>query len=296
MIWILIASLSPILHGFANILDSYLTNKVFKNIWVLIFYGYLLDLFFLPLIWLIAKPGFPPFKFIPFILLVGLIEVFYLYPYYKSLENDDTSVVASLFSLGKIFIPILAYFFVGEVLQISQYLGFSLIILASTFLTLKHNFHVRLNRSFFYMLFCSLLLSLEAVIYKHIFNNIDWSTGFFWSQIFAFLSITVFLVTSKSLPIVLEEVGNLKKWLPIFTLERLSTIIGNMAGTYAIALVPVTFGKSIDSTQPFFVLLYALLLKKIWPSIFKETTDLNSILKKLVLFLIMLVGILLVVI
>lgn len=296
MSWILIALLSPFLHGFTNILDYYLTNNLFKNIWALIFYSYLLNLSFLPLVWLVGKPQLLSVNSLPFILIVGLIEVFYLYPYYKSLENDDTSIVASLFSLGKVFVPIFAYFFVGEALHFSQYLGFIIIILASGLLTLKHSSRLRLNRSFLYMFLSSLLLSLEAVIYKHIFNHVGWATGFFWTQIVAFLSITVFLIVSNRSADVIGQVINLKKGLWVFTLERLLSVGGDIAGTYAISLVPVTFGKSVDSTQPIFVLLYAFLLKKIFPNLFREQTDQKSVVKKSMLFAVTFIGIVLVVI
>ena len=54
-------------------------------------------------------------------LLVSLIDTFYQIPYYYAVKHVDTSIMAALFSIGKIIVPILAYFVVGEHLTSSQY-------------------------------------------------------------------------------------------------------------------------------------------------------------------------------
>ena len=172
MFWIFIALLSPLFHGFANILDNYLTNKIFKSVSSLVFLSAFFNFLFLPLIFLIEIPQLPTLEMLPFFILVGLIEVFYLYPYYKALQSEDTSVVSSLFELSKIFIPILAFLFLGEILSIKQYAGIFIIILSSLFLSInRHEKLFKFNKAFFLMAGCSLMLSAEAIIYKHIFNT-----------------------------------------------------------------------------------------------------------------------------
>jgi len=295
MTWILIAFISPILHGFANVLDNYLTNKLFKSVWTLTFYSTFFNILFLPLVFFIEIPGLPPISLLPFFFLVAVIEVLYLYPYYKALQNDDTSVVSSLFSLGKIFVPVFAFLFVGEVLTITQYLGFFIIILGSAALTLNDYRTLRFNKSFFYMLVCSILLAIEAVVYKYLFENVSWSTGFVWTTLFSSAIIFCFLLVPKLRKDIRAQTSDLKRNVPIFALEELLTFGGSAASTFAISLVPVTLAKSIGAFQPFFVLIYALILGKSFPHIFRESVDRRSIVKKFMLFAIMVIGIILIV-
>ncbi|HCC23884.1 TPA: hypothetical protein DF272_06955 [Candidatus Falkowbacteria bacterium] len=295
MLWIFIAFIGPILHGFANVLDNYLTNKLFKSVWTLTFYSTFFNILFLPLVLLVDIPGLPPVPLLPFFFLVALIEVLYLYPYYKALQSDDTSVVSSLFSLGKIFVPIFAFLLVGEVLTLTQYLGFFIIILGGAALTLSNHGAFRFNKAFFYMLACSILLAIEAVVYKYLFENISWSTGFFWATLFSSVIIFCFLFVPKLRRDIRLQTNDLKRNAPVFALEEFLTFGGSAASTFAISLVPVTLAKSIDAFQPFFVLVYALVLGKSFPRMFRESVDLRSVIKKFIFFTIMVIGIILIV-
>lgn len=295
MLWILIAFISPVLHGFANVLDNYLTNKLFKSVWTLTFYSTFFNILFLPLVLLVEIPGLPPVPLLPFFFLVALIEVLYLYPYYKALQSDDTSVVSSLFSLGRIFVPIFAFLFVGEVLTLTQYLGFFIIILGSTALTLNNHGILRFNKSFFYMLACSILLALEAVVYKYLFENVSWSTGFVWTTLFSSAIILCFLFVPELRRDIRKQTSDLKRNAPVFALEEFLTFGGSAASTFAISLVPVTLAKSIGAFQPFFVLVYALVLGKSFPRMFRESVERRSVVKKFMLFAIMVIGIILIV-
>lgn len=295
MLWIIIAFISPILYGFSNVLDNYLTNKLFKNIWTLTFYSTMFGTAFLPLIFFFELPNVPPTQLWPWLIAIGAIEILYLYPYFKALQSDDTSIVSSLFSLGRIFVPIFAFLFVDEVLTLTQYLGFLVIILSSAVLTLNTKGKLRLNKSFFYMLACSSLLALEAVIYKYIFDSASWSTGFTWTRLVTFIIALGFLLVPHLRRDIRVQLSHFKTVGLVFTLEELITFVGSIAATYAITLVPVTLAKGVDAFQPIFVLLYAIILSKAFPQIFREQIDRRTLLKKSILFVLMIIGILLIV-
>ncbi len=294
MFWIAIALVAPLLHGFANVLDNYLTGRLFKNFWTLAFFSAAFGVLFLPLVFLFEIPGLPPLRLLPVFLLIGAINVFYLIPYYKALQHEDTSVVISLFSLGRIFTPLLAFVFVREILQPLQYLGFFIIILSAAALSFSPRKKVRWNKSFFYMLESTFLLALEAVAYKYIFADVGWGTGFFWSTIFTFLITASFLVSSKFRARIGEQFRRAKGAFGILAADELLTFGGSAAAVYAISLAPVTLVSGIESFQPFCVLLYALLLKKYFPALFREKIDGPSAVKKLVLFGALILGVALV--
>lgn len=293
MIWILAAFVSPLLHGLANVLDNYLANKLFKNLSTLIFYSSFLNVIFVPFIFLIQVPDFPPMHLLPLFLIIGLIEVLYLFPYYKALQSADTSIITALFSLGRIFVPVLAFLMVGEVLELSQYVGFLMIIVGSAAATFNHQGKFRFDSSFGLMIICSIMLAVEAVIYKYLFENVSWSTGFVWPVIISFVIALFFMCIPRIRRDIIENIQTFKRNFPVFVSEEILTFAGSGAAVYAISLAPVTLVKGIASFQALFVLIYAIVLHRFFPHIFRENIDRKNIIRKVILFLIMIGGVIL---
>lgn len=258
------------------------------------FFSSCFNIVFLPLIFFIQVPGIPPLHVWPFIIGVSVIEVVYLYPYFKALQHEDTSIVTALFVLGKIFVPFFAFFIVGETLASIQYVGFCIIILSSALLSVKRATGMRLNVSFYYMLGCSAILALETVLYKYIFTETTWSTGFIWSALFTFPIACLLLVLPSTRKGIIDKFASFKRVIPIFGLIEILAFGAAMASTYAISLVPVTLEKSIESFQPIFALVLAIILGRFFPTLVKERVDWQSLLKKSVLFSAMIFGVMLV--
>ncbi len=232
---------------------------------------------------------------LPFYNLLGLTNIFYLYPYYKALQNDDTSVIVSLFSLEKLFVPILAFLIVGEKLSYIQYLGFFIIIFSGAVLTLNnHKKKFMFNKSLYYMSLVSIILAFEGVIYKYIFNNVDWVTGFTWAVVASFILTLPMLLVKISREKIFLQWSSFKNKFHLFTLEELFTFSGTGFSTFATSLAPVTIVKAIDSFQPFFVLLCAIIFARFYPTVFKERIDSKTIIKKTLLFIVMIIGVVLI--
>lgn len=298
MFWIGIALLNPIFHALSNVIDTYLSNRLIRNVWSLGFFTGFFTVFFLPIVILIQRPEVPPLHLLPYFFLIGAIEVFYLFPYYKSLQDEDTSIVAALFSLGKFFIPIFSYLFVGEILQFSQYVGFFIIVMASMILTLKKTDKIRLNKSFFYMLLAGFLLAIEAVIYKYLFESVSWGTAVVSTSLCSFLVVMSFLLAPsvrKNIIAQVHEIRKIRRITALFVVNEFFAFAGNIVSPYVVSLVPVTLAKSIEGFQPFFVLVYAVIFHRFFPGVFREAVDRRVILKKAILFGCMIVGVLMVV-
>lgn len=295
MFWIGVALLNPILHAWSNVIDTYLTNRLVRNVWSLGFFTGIFAVIFLPVVVLIQRPDMPPFHLLPYFFLIGAIEVFYLFPYYKSLQKEDTSVVAALFSLGKFFVPLFSFFAVGEVLRLSQYIGFFIIVMASMLLSLNKREKIRLNKAFFYMLFSGFLLAIEAVVYKYVLESVSWSTAVVSTSFFSGLIALSFLLISHVRRTLLEQVRQLKDVVGLFTLNELIAFAGNIVSPYVVSLVPVTVAKSVEGFQPFFVLLYAIIFRRWLPGVFQEVVNWRVVLKKTALFACMIIGVVLVV-
>jgi drug/metabolite transporter (DMT)-like permease len=293
---ILSAFAEPIIHAWANILDNYFSNSLFERLTPLIFFCQLTNLFFLPVIFFFDPPKMLPEQFFVIFAIIALIEILYQYPYFWSLRRADTSVVNALFSLGKISVPIFAFFLVHEHIATLQYLGFFLIVLSTIALTLEPK-KLRLNSAFFLMLFVSVILCLQSVLFKYLYDQgVSWGSSIVWAGIFEFALAFLLVLLPMNFKHLKESTKRVSKIGPLFLLAQFLTWSGEAAGTFAVSLIPVSIAKGIGSTQPIFVLLYAALFRKKSSVMFKEELRSGDILKKVICFGCIVAGTILIVI
>ncbi len=283
------------LHSWANIFDNYFSAKIFKKLTTLIFLSSFVNLFFLPFVFFTGRPEMLNLASFGVVLLIALCNVAYQYPYYWSLRTAETSVVVSLFSLGKIATPLFAFFIVGEHLQKVQYLGFFTIILSSVLLTIDFK-KIRLNKECIYMLIVSVLLTIQLVLYKYLFQqSVKWSSSVIWVAIVDMAIVTLFMVHPENFKDLKSLTELSKKQIGLFVLNQCFTWTGDIIGVYAVYFIPVSLFEGVESTQPVFVLIFALLFIKKIPRLFNEYVGKDKIAKKIVLFILMVIGTLLII-
>jgi drug/metabolite transporter (DMT)-like permease len=290
LIGILSAFANPVTHAASNILDSYLANRLVRRLTPLIFAGAALQVLLLPAVWFLDPPHFLPTYLLGTLLAVSIIDTVYLYPYYWSLRHADTSLVASLFSLGKIFVPILAFFLLSEKLSTLQYAGFVVLILSSMLLTFDVQ-RMRFNKAFWLMLFVSIMLSFQSIALKYAYDQgVSWGSSIVWMTLFQFLIPGVFMLYPKNLLALREALSNYRTTgLPFIGMVLLDWG-GTLGRTFSLTIIPVTVAKGIGSTQPLFALTYALLFSRKYPHFFREYIGKDGLRKKGALFVFIIVG------
>ncbi len=291
--WIFFAFLAPALYAVGEIFDEYLSNRGFKHIAPIIFFASALNILFVPIIFFIQRPVMPDINLLWPILGVALTNLLYLYPYYRSLQIEDTSVVSAFFSFGKIIIPVFAFFLVGEVLALREYIGIGIIIFGNVALALhvtKHKF--RLSKAFFMILFASTLLAFEGILFKYMFEQgMNWSTAIGGQLLLAgVLGCTTLLLFRKTRRQIVEERSQYRKSLRLFFTEELFTFLGLAAETYAISLAPVSLVKGIGMAIPIFVLSYTVVVKRMNPKAFHENTHRAVVIRKICIFALIILG------
>lgn len=291
MTWVLFAFIPVVIDAFANIVDGHFSNTKFKDPWALFFYLGIIQLVFAPLILLYDRPTLVPWSTATLFGLVSILDFFCIFFYFKALREDDTSIVTSLFSLGKIAVPFLAFFIVGERLAWPQYLGFIIVVTCATVLTAsRRSGKLTLNKAFFFMAAASLFSSLDSVIYKLALGEVKWVTGFVYTALFSgLIYLAIFIFKNKT---IVEHFTSFRQNWRLMTLESALGFVSVAAGTIAISLAPVTLVKSIYATQPLLVLAYTPLIKRYFKINIREN---QSIIKKVVCFLIILAALWLVV-
>jgi drug/metabolite transporter (DMT)-like permease len=292
---VLIAFFEPILHAWSNVVDNHFSNNLFPNLSTLLFFGTIVNILFLPIIAFLDPPQTLSYSLLAVVFAISFVNVMYQFPYYWALRHADTSIVISLFFFGFIFIPILAYFIVGERLAVLQYFGFVLIIISALLLTFDVR-KLRFNRAFFLMIGVSLLLAVQTILYKYAFDaGASWGSVVTASTIFDIFISGVVMLTVNPLWEIALDFQKIRGNLKLFFLQQGLEWGGNASGSFAVSVLPATVARGIVSTQPFFVLVYALLFGRAFPHMFKELVDGRELVKKSILFGVIIIGTILVV-
>ena len=294
LVAVLIAFCTPLLHAGANVFDSFLSNKIFHRVTTLIFFSASLNVLLLPAIWLVGLPHTLSFNSITLIFLIAAIEVLYQYPYYLAFQSADTSIVASLFSMGNLLTPLLAFLCLGEHLTNYQYFGYFAIIASASLLVVEIR-SLRVNHAAWLMLAVSVMLSIESIAYKSIFDQgADWASVVTWSVGIEFLLAVCAMFFADNWHVSAVKNSDIKELGLFFLFAQLLTWGGEQTATFALSLLPTSVVKGIDSTQAIFALLLATLFAKRIPRFFRENLD-KEIRKKVLLFVIMIAGTILIV-
>ncbi len=302
--WILFAFLSPALYAVAEIFDEYLSNRGFKHISSLIFFACLLNFIFVPILFIIQPPSLPQGHLWLPVIGVGLTNLAYLYPYYRSLQVEDTSVVSAFFSLGKIIIPAFAFLFIGEILSLREYLGIGIIIAGNIGLAIhikkKSIFSIfsfserrfKLSKAFYLILMASTILAIDGILFKYMFEQgIGWSTAVGGQLLLSgFIGCVALLVAKKSREHIKADRKKYFRSGGIFFTEELFTFLGLAAETFAITLAPVSLVKGVGMAIPIFVLSYTVAVKRFKPENFHEDTSFWNIVRKITIFSLIIIG------
>ncbi|MFA6042284.1 MAG: EamA family transporter [Patescibacteria group bacterium] len=283
MLWFVFALVPTLSDALANILDGRLSNGYFRKPFVQLFYAEVVGIIFLPLLFLYRLPQSIDLPTAAWFFCITLLDILCLLFYLRALQHTDTSIVASLFSIGKIFVPILAFFFIGERLSPFQYLAFIIIITCASLLTTNHaggKFVV--NRALFLMIVSSLAHSVSAIIYKHVLEHLDWVTALTYFMLFSFGIMMI--LGALQWRAVREHWQSFLGTRKIFFANSALAFGSGIGSVLAYSLAPVTLVKAVFSIQPIFVLGYTLLLRKRFPGAFREQFDRKNITKKLLLF------------
>ncbi len=297
--WFIYALIAPFFWATANLFDSSLSNKSFRGTYPLVFYSVVTGLPLVLILGFITRPPLPTLVELPYIILIGLLDIAYRFPYLKALQHEDASVTVSLFSLGKLFTPFLAYLFAGELLSVKDYVGFLLIVVSAVLLTTNFERGAggrRVSKSVWYMLLAALIIIPEAVIWRMVFErtHMYWATGFVWSGLAAIIFIGIFLLIPQRRKEVAGQLPMLWRVRGAFLGSEIFTFTANIFYILALAAGSATLVQGVTAIQPFIVLGYAVLFGRLLPPGVREGLARGSKLKKLVLFAVMAGGVVLI--
>ncbi|MBR5154281.1 MAG: EamA family transporter [Alphaproteobacteria bacterium] len=295
MFVLVIALFAPFFYSFANIIECKLSNNIFKHPVTMIFYISLMNCLFLPLLLIFGLPTLvSPFMLLIYLIL-AVIDVMYLFPYYKAMKEIDTSIVSALFSLGQITIPVLTYFLLDEKLNIFQYIGFGIIIFASVVLSINDFYGLKLNKAFYYMVGVSLLRAFYVVLEKYAFNyDSSWINMVIYVNAMSSLLPFLFLFDKKHNKMIKSAFNEYRKNTKIFCVNELFCFLGATCCIYGLSQLSAVVSSAINATAPIFLLIISLGLEYVFGIKVKETITPLIMAKKVICYALIIVGVVMV--
>ena len=291
LLGILVAFISPMAHAVSNIFDAYVSGNVFKRIPTTIFYINLTNILGILCLLLFGSIHSLSMSAWLFVLLLSVINVGYQFPYFAALNKTDTSVVAALFQLEKVFIPIWAFLIVGEVLHPVQYLGFGIIILFSLLLNINRETHIKINSGFWLMCITAIMLSFEGTLYKALTGYTDWVSAAFWVAVVSFIVQFTMIFYRPVRTDIVKNFGKYRKKFGMFLFVEFFDQLGSFSPIFALSLIPVLVNSGIQSVQPIFVALYGVILTWFFGKRFHEDISSGAMIKKILCFIMIGVGV-----
>ena len=284
----LIAFLSPLFYALSVLIESFLSLDIFKKPVTMVFYASLTNALFVPLMFYFGMPTWPEAQFWVVYTMLAVIDITYLYPYYIALKKTDTSIVSSLFAIGKIFIPLLSFFILGDVLTPLQYLGFFIVIFASAVLNMKKGFSLKFNQAFYLMFLSSFLLSCRVILAKHALNSDGiWINTIVYPNLISGAMVFLFLLVKGVRPDIKKHLSPYIKKLHLFVANEFVYFLAILTSIYALSKLSPVISAAIEATEPLFLLSFVALARPLYD--FKEFKV--SFVKKAICFLLIILGI-----
>ena len=296
MFYLVVAFFSPIFGALATAIESRLSNNVFKHQTTMIFYISLMSWVFLPLCLIFGTPSIPTQKAMFCYLGLAMIDVIYLYPFYTAMKVIDNSIVAALFSLGQITIPIMSFLFLGEILNLEQYIGFIIIIMSSVALSIKGTKIPKLSKAFYYMVFASLLRSGYVVLEKYVLiEDENWINMVVYPNIISGLIPFSFLFVRKWRRDIAKNLPPYYNKFKIFVLNEFICYLGLLAQVYGMSGLSPVVSAAVGATMPMFLLSFCYIGLKKFNIPLNEKITKQQLVKKIFCFVLILLGVVLVV-
>ena len=291
--WIYFVLIAQAVWAFTSLIDKIVISKGYiKNPLVYIVLNGMMNVF---LIFLLPFVGFEPLKFTDFLiaLFAGAMLSAAVTIYYKAVQHDEISRIAILYQLGPVFVLILSFLLIGEILTKNHFIGFLFLLGAGTVISYKKADGLfKLSKAFYLMFVSMLLSSIGLIAAKYIYGITNFWSAFLWLRLTGFTALSVLFLPSirkdavKTFKLMKPKI----KGLMIFkmTIDFSAFIFSGIA----ISNGPISLVTALSSSAlPLFVFMLTLFTSLYLPKLVKEEIDRKAILTKVFAIVLIIVGI-----
>lgn len=297
MTWILIAAAAPLLYAIANHTDKYLIERYFKGgeVGSFIIFSSVFSILILPFI-AFFRPEVLSFGITNSLILLGngCLIVFSLILYFYALGEDEASVVIPFYQTIPIFSYILAFFILHEKLNLIQIIA-SLAIITGAFILsfrLEDGVYKFRKKVVIYMLTASLLYAINGVIFKMVAVDAGFWASTFWEQsgkVILGILIFIFIRSYREQFIHVLKM-NKASILSLNLMNESVTLSADLLLAFASLLAPIALVMTMNSFQPFFVLVIGIIMAILFPRHFKESLSKKHLIQKILAIALIIAG------
>jgi drug/metabolite transporter (DMT)-like permease len=296
MEWFWIALIAPIIWALNNKIDKYLLSKYFKaRPGALVLLSCFVSVIVLPIVFFV-QPSVLSIDYLTAgsLILVGFVFVLYFFPYFKALNIEEASRVIPIFQAIPIFTALLGFFILGEAFTFLQLVAAVLVIAGAFGISIDFaGRKVALNKKVLgLMLLSSFVVAISSVLFKFFALKTNFFTSLFWEQIGFLIFGGILLLRTRyraDLLHVLEK--NSRKILSISFFNEVLNAVAMITFNFASLLAPIGVVWLIDGLQPFFVLLYGIIVTLFWPKFGKENLSKKHLLQKIFFIILIFIGV-----
>jgi uncharacterized membrane protein len=267
--WINIAVLSTATIGLVNIFDSHLITRRMPSINAFML---LAGLFILP--FAIAFAFLFPIAsdiridsiglgIISSVLrATGIILLLYV------LRVEEVSRAVPVYNIFPVFVAILAVLLLGETLGFFQWLAIIIVVGGAIVISTRWENgrpSWRIGRIFYLLLFASIAIALANVSAKYVLESFSY-WNLYWLNSAVLAALLIMLSLRKK---IFKEIGSIKgkiSTLGILGFNESLVLLASVLLFIAIQNGQVSLVSTIVSSRPLFVLFFAFVISRIWPS------------------------------
>lgn len=306
--WLPYAILAPLLMTVINFGDKYVVETQIPYPRAVLFFFAWINLLYATVFWLLmGAPLLPPSLALAF-MLGGAMIIWANIFYFAAVVREETSRIIVLVQMQPVFILLLAWFFLGESITTQQFIGFALILIAATGVSMERRPQADatsiagpMNRSFWLMLLASMGWSVGVVISDGAVSAyvVDWRTLFvsvaYTSTGYFLGGMTLYLLMPGMRRSVAKAWRGMR-WRAFGALAFVETVFvtRQFAVFMALLLGPAALLGVLSSTHVFFGIVLGWLLTLLAPGVFKENITRADLTRKALWASVVFVGILLV--
>ena len=225
-------------------------------------------------------------------IVAGFIHTSYVYPYYRSLVFEEVSRVVPLWQLTPIFVLIFARIFLGEILSITDYIAFILIVIGALFFSIKREQKFSLSNALYLMLISSILVAIFTILAKYAFTIEDLFSVFLYIQMGIVLSFVILFAKKEYRGRFLHTFTSIPRFACLVAILDVAVgYVSFAAYSFAISLGPVTLVSVVYAVQPVYVLLAATVVGIKYKSLIRERVTRWTFTQKLLGVVLIFVGI-----
>jgi uncharacterized membrane protein len=274
--WVSIAVLSTAILGMVNIIDSHLLSKRMPSLQAFLLPAGAISLVYgLVIFYLFPLPDDTGFWPLMVTVGSGIARTLSLIILLYTLRMDEVSRIIPMSSTYPIFVAIIAIPLLGETLDYLGWIAVIIVVAGAAIVSARQSpggSTTWLGRAFLLLGGSSLLMAVANVSTKYALDYISF-WHMYWITIFCMVGIFMLISLRSS---ILKELVNMKQRnssIALVAFNEILVVAGVATSFWAMKMGPISLVSTIASSRPIFVVIYAIILSRTYPTFLKWQTS-----------------------